>query len=774
MISNLIKYIKDTSNKNSIIKLWIHTIAIFICVSILFGVLTYAISSHQFRQHADHAYSVLIHQIGASFDMNISDAQTVLLKYIDDRKVERLAQAQNIEDISYSQDKIDIINQMKTYIQLNSFISDIHLYFPDHDYIVTTETLSFSPAIHTAIYKDYMPDFSQWHEYFYNRSSGDAFIMMKNGYLPHTGSSNELYFMLSNQDSDVSGVQAYFSIVGSNVSSLLSGISLEEGVSIALVLADGTVFVSSDYPVWNGILEETAFSQLELDGSDKMISTSGGSLFLTRSKHMNIYYALYAPNNSESYRSTILLVLCTVSVIITIAMAILLTTHFVLRNAAPLMALRDMIVTGDIEKNDSELSLIRDAVERSQQTVSHMTTTLEVKNRELQDTYLAMLLNSSGNKLPDKAALNELKLHNTHFGVIVFSTGDDQYTMTDEQNVFLIVLAEKAKAELAELGIDCRYLTSDNVFTLIFNGDLSMEDSWNNLAAGTVHKFTVSWENNFDEPLVAASSKLHTDYIGASDANHEAIVALRYAILYGSDPETEKNAHASLIHYHYPVAEDNRLSNLLLHGTTAELKLFLDDIWQENCSGEFSSALLRCLAHDMASTALRVYQNVESDIETEKRLALLLDRMQHVGRNECKSLLMEIFSLVNHAYMVSQENSQDQFCADVLAYIRENYANPVLSIDSVCEKFNRSRNYVYVAFKSSTGEGLLYHINMIRLAKAKELLLAPAATVEKTAKAVGLNSALTLTRIFKRYEGISPSRYIEENKRGQHSRDEKA
>lgn len=551
---------------------------------------------------------------------------------------------------------------------------------------------------------------------------------------------------------------------------MLSSIDLEKGVSIALVLADGSIFVSSDYPVWNSILQGNTFSQLELDGSDKMISTQGGSLFLTRSEQMNIYYALYAADSSEAYHAPILLILCAVSIAITVVMAILSTIRFAVRNAAPLMELRDMIAMGNIEKNDSELSVIRDAVQRSQQTVSHMTTTLEVKNRELQEIYLAMLLNSNGDTPPDKTMLQELNLCHPHFGAIVFTAGEGQYSVTSEQDIFLIVLAEKVKGELAELGIDCRYLTSDDAFILILNGEVFMEDSWNDLAANTIYQFTVSWENNFDEQLIAASSKLHIDYTGAADAYREAIFALRYMILHDNGAESIQDGRPSLIGYYYPITEDQRLLNLLLHGSMAELEEFLERLWDENSSGEFNSIILRCLAGNMASTALRAYQNTDGDIETEQRIALLLSHMYRAGHDECKSYLLEIFSLVNHECRTPKDNSQEKFCSDVLAYIRENYADPALSIDSVCERFNRSRNYVYVAFKNVTGEGLLYHISRIRLDKAKELLLMPKATVEKTAKAVGLNSALTLARIFKRYEGVSPGRYMEESKRSPQGR----
>ncbi|MBE5760569.1 MAG: helix-turn-helix transcriptional regulator [Clostridiales bacterium] len=764
MISKLIKYIKDTPNKNSIIMLWARTIALFICISVLFGVITYQISRMQFRQRADQAYSVLINQIGASFDMNLSDAQTVLIKYLDDRKVERLSRSTDIDDIAYSQDKIDIISQMKTYIQLNSFISDIHLYFPNHDYIVTTETLSYSPAIHTASYKDYMPDFSEWHEYFYNRNSGDAFVLMTNSAEPHTGSSNELYFMLADSNTDNSSVQAYFSVQGTSMAKMLKNIELDEGVSIAIVLADGTVFVSSDYSVWGNILEETAFSQLALDGCDEMISTSHGSLFLTRSEHMNIYYALYASNSANSYSASMLLIICGISILITFLMAAFSTMRFAVRNASPLMEIRDMIATGDIGKNDSELSLIRDAVERSQQTVSHMTTTLQVKDRKLQDSYLAMLLNASEDNLPDEDKLMELAFKHDRFGVLVFSI-ENELPLSSEQDVFLIVLAEKCRVELAEKGIDVRYLTSDNMFIIVMNMDASIEIGFSDLAANTIYNFTVSWENNYDEQLICMSSAVHTGFAGAADAYREAIFALRYTLIHNEASDDSSSGHTSLIKYHYQITDDTRLSNLLLHGTEEELAVLLDELWAENNCGEFAGILLRCLSYDMAATALRIYQNTGSDIETEQRIGYLLSHMYKAGRDELKASLFEIFTIVNRECKVKRGDSQDKFCEDVLAYIRENYADPTLSIDSICEKFNRSRNYIYVAFKNSTGEGLLHHISTIRLEKAKQLLLEPKATVEKTAEAVGLNSALTLARIFKRYEGISPGKYIEENKK---------
>lgn len=58
------------------------------------------------------------------------------------------------------------------------------------------------------------------------------------------------------------------------------------------------------------------------------------------------------------------------------------------------------------------------------------------------------------------------------------------------------------------------------------------------------------------------------------------------------------------------------------------------------------------------------------------------------------------------------------------------------------------------------GEGLNDYIIKLRLEKAKELLRSnPTLPLVKVASEVGFSSAEVFSRAFKRYDGISPSRY---------------
>lgn len=760
---NAMNYLKHVPNKNSIVALWIRMIAVFVCVSILFGVMTYSYSKKQYKQRADQAYQMLIDQVAASFDMSLRDAQTILLKFLENWRVLKLAAAEDIDSIVYSQDKMEIIKQLKAYTAINSFISDIHLHFVAHDYIVSTETLASAEIFHSAAYKADMPDFSSWYECFYSRSSGDTFVFVTNSDLiaPRYGSSNELYFMMTNANAQTEdGVQAFFSVQGSSIVKLLKNMHLDAGVSVAIVLEDGTVFVSSDYGVWDDVLEEAAFSSNA--GKEMTLRTKSGSLFLKRSEHMNIYYALYAPDSANAYSTALILGLSISGVIVMLVLAVFLTIRFVVRNAEPLMEIRNMLSVGNIGKNDSELAFIRDAVRYSQQTVSDMASTLEIKKRRLQDAYLYMLLLGRDQIYSKTAILSELDFRHDHFGVIAFAMDDESYVMNREQDVFLLLQAEQHRISLLDDGVDMRYLKINDVFILLMNMDVQACAHWSDFNLKIMHALTVAWENNFDEQLLSAAGACCCGYENAADSYRQAILALRYTLLHAGDGDTHPRPDAQVLHYSFMPADDNRLANALLHESVSEISAQIDALWDENSCYEVFLEILAC---DIGATAMRVYQNLGLDDNGEPRMLLFLARMLSAATADRKKILMEMLAFVNAQCRIKQEDSQDRFCQEVLDYIRRHYSDPELSIDQICTIFDRSRNYIYVAFKNSTGNGLLHHINRIRLEHAKELLLLPRATVEKTAEAVGLNSALTLARIFKRFEGVSPGKYIQKHKK---------
>lgn len=101
---------------------------------------------------------------------------------------------------------------------------------------------------------------------------------------------------------------------------------------------------------------------------------------------------------------------------------------------------------------------------------------------------------------------------------------------------------------------------------------------------------------------------------------------------------------------------------------------------------------------------------------------------------------------------VPVKNRIDQICA----YIRKNYADPNLCSDMICREFGISGAYLSRLFKEQMGTKLIDYIHHIRIEEASKLLRDTSCTVEQIAHAVGYQSALTLTRAYKRYFDMSP------------------
>lgn len=95
-------------------------------------------------------------------------------------------------------------------------------------------------------------------------------------------------------------------------------------------------------------------------------------------------------------------------------------------------------------------------------------------------------------------------------------------------------------------------------------------------------------------------------------------------------------------------------------------------------------------------------------------------------------------------------------------YIAQHYSNRELGIELLCQKFGYSASYLSHLYKQEQGENLVDEITRIRVQAAKRLLRDTSDTITAIALSVGYNSAWTLTRAFRRQDGISPTQYRRE------------
>ena len=95
---------------------------------------------------------------------------------------------------------------------------------------------------------------------------------------------------------------------------------------------------------------------------------------------------------------------------------------------------------------------------------------------------------------------------------------------------------------------------------------------------------------------------------------------------------------------------------------------------------------------------------------------------------------------------------------NVKKYIQKNYSEKI-SLESVAAQVFLSPGYLSSLFKEATGESLISYINRVRVEESKVLLLETKDNLVDISNACGFEDQSYFARVFKKFTGVSPSKY---------------
>lgn len=97
---------------------------------------------------------------------------------------------------------------------------------------------------------------------------------------------------------------------------------------------------------------------------------------------------------------------------------------------------------------------------------------------------------------------------------------------------------------------------------------------------------------------------------------------------------------------------------------------------------------------------------------------------------------------------------------EIIEYIN-GHCSEELYLDNVAEHFNISPKYLSKMIKSKLGVGFSQYVSMIKIEKAKKLLINTDYRMSDIMNMTGFTSKTTFLRVFKKLEGVTPSEYRE-------------
>ncbi|MFS0728118.1 helix-turn-helix domain-containing protein [Paenibacillus sp. 1P07SE] len=270
--------------------------------------------------------------------------------------------------------------------------------------------------------------------------------------------------------------------------------------------------------------------------------------------------------------------------------------------------------------------------------------------------------------------------------------------------------------------------------------------------------------SRFHIQFTVSVSGVHESMEGLPAAYQEAMEAMAYRILQGEQTIIwHDQVGEQKLSYDYPLEKEQQLLNYVGAGDYEGASQLLDGVIDRNLAEEnLSVDMIRCLLFDMCSTMMKAAMESNPD-----RVELYSDNLEAIRelmngstvsamRTRMKQFLQKVCELAGERVKASRSNRLKE---QVLAYIADHYREHDLNIGAIAEHHSVHPSYLSRYFKEQVGDNLTEYLNKYRVERSKALLLEQDKYVKDIGEEVGFYSISTYIRLFKKYEGVTPSAY---------------
>ena len=247
-----------------------------------------------------------------------------------------------------------------------------------------------------------------------------------------------------------------------------------------------------------------------------------------------------------------------------------------------------------------------------------------------------------------------------------------------------------------------------------------------------------------------AASDPYSDLSESTRAYHQAKSILDYRPV--SNPTfflTSKNLLQRDTFY-FPLEEERKLNNLIRAGDLEGAMEKCDSLIETNLQAAPSVVGINQF-FDMLEL------NISRLMGKEQRVALPGGAIASVDAR--RERLRALLGSLKQAEVPVREASEE--FSVIVDYIDENLVDPQLSLYSVANHFSMNPSALSKMIKRELGIGYLDFVNQKRIELAKAHLRSGRISIRDLAQTVGFDNDATLRRLFKKYEGITPTQYHE-------------
>lgn len=272
-------------------------------------------------------------------------------------------------------------------------------------------------------------------------------------------------------------------------------------------------------------------------------------------------------------------------------------------------------------------------------------------------------------------------------------------------------------------------------------------------------------ERNFNLIFTIAITQQYTMIEDMSKAYREAKKLLDYKfafkqkrVIFFKDISEENRQD-----YYYPIELEAKLITRVLNSNEIGIKKVLDEIFDENSISKIDKKKIKEFEGLLYNTLNRIFIQLNKLSEEVEIQSFNSDDILKV--NDLKQLQKIFTEKVYELYKISKLRDLSDISEikeKIIKYLEENYHIDI-SLENLADYLGHSFRYTSVLFKKVMDDNFKNYLNIYRVERAKELMVENnKIKIKDLAEKVGYNSSNTFIRIFKKYEGISPGKYLED------------
>lgn len=274
-------------------------------------------------------------------------------------------------------------------------------------------------------------------------------------------------------------------------------------------------------------------------------------------------------------------------------------------------------------------------------------------------------------------------------------------------------------------------------------------------------------EDDVDTVLTISISGVVNRIVGIQDAYHEAGILMKTfgqvnrgrVFCAGDIGQIDRSVRAPADTFFHV-----NIENKLKFAVKEDVAAIVEEFTKNLDSDEMQSLLYRYyILMDLTNTAMRIIRNFNPEADL-RGVARDFVNMRQVFQSAMSAEVFEDLATdicMKTIEMRDCKNSGHhmKLVACACDYIKENYNNPDISLNTVASFVSLSPTHFSTIFSQEMGVTFIEFLTAVRMEKVKEMLASTDAKLVNIAFAVGYNEPNYLSYLFKKREGITPKEF---------------